>query len=389
MDFFYLYCISNIICGKCLIKNKGNSANHEFYKCLTCNRNLCVLCRSNHSLNHKIIDYDTKNYVCQKHNEPFIKYCKECKKNTCFSCDEEHREHKTIFLGDIMPNIEESKNKLAKIKKEIELFNDKIKDIIKQLNELIDTMNIYYKINNDLFNSYQIQNRSYQILKNIKKINMDNEIFKAVCDINQITNMKDKLSNIIDLYNKINSDKINNKPLPNSTFLRKKDDLKIYIFPSLKFIIKNSLSSINDISECMQISKQINRKILLLLGEVGVGKTTLLNSFINALYEIQFEDNFRYILSDELNNNNGTEYINIYNIDSFKNNPPITIIDTPGFGKGIEFDENINEMIKKLINNYIEHINAICLIFNGSNLKLSSNQQKIINNILKFFGNDL
>ena len=122
-----------------------------------------MLCRSNHSLNHKIIDYDTKNYVCQKHNEPFIKYCKECKKNTCFSCDEEHREHKTIFLGDIMPNIEESKNKLAKIKKEIELFNDKIKDIIKQLNELIDTMNIYYKINNDLFNSYQIQNRSYQI----------------------------------------------------------------------------------------------------------------------------------------------------------------------------------------------------------------------------------
>ena len=228
-----------------------------------------------------------------------------------------------------------------------------------------------------------------KVLKNIKKINMDNEIFKAVCDINQITNIKDKLSNIIDLYNKINSDKINNKPLPNSTFLRKKDDLKIYIFPSLKFIIKNSLSSINDISECMQISKQINRKILLLLGEVGVGKTTLLNSFINALYEIQFEDNFRYILSDELNNNNGTEYINIYNIDSFKNNPPITIIDTPGFGKGIEFDENINEMIKKLINNYIEHINAICLIFNGSNLKLSSNQQKIINNILKFFGNDL
>ena len=63
-----------------------------------------------------------------------------------------------------MPNIEESKNKLAKIKKEIELFNDKIKDIIKQLNELIDTINIYYKINNDLFNSYQIQNRSIKYL---------------------------------------------------------------------------------------------------------------------------------------------------------------------------------------------------------------------------------
>ena len=109
--------MSNIICEKCRIKNKGNEPNNELYKCLTCNKNLCLLCRSNHNLNHNIIKYEQKNYIYQKHNEPFIKYCKECNKNICYSCDEEHGKHNTIFLGDLKLDIEETKNHLLEIKK--------------------------------------------------------------------------------------------------------------------------------------------------------------------------------------------------------------------------------------------------------------------------------
>ena len=61
--------ISNIICDKCQIKNKGNYPNNEFYKCLTCNQNLCLLCKPNHISAHNIIKYDNKNYICHKHNE--------------------------------------------------------------------------------------------------------------------------------------------------------------------------------------------------------------------------------------------------------------------------------------------------------------------------------
>ena len=197
--------ISNIICEKCKIKNKGNSPNHEFYKCLTCNINLCLLCKTNHNQNHNIIKYDHKNYICQKHNEHLIKFCTQCNKNICYSCDEEHENHKTIFLGDLKPNMEEANKQLSEMKKEIDLFNKDIKDIIDRLNKLIETMNIYYEINSDILNRYEKQNRNYQILQNIKDININNKICETLKNINGTINIKDKLQSIIEFYNNINS----------------------------------------------------------------------------------------------------------------------------------------------------------------------------------------
>ena len=84
--------------------------------------NLCFLCKPNHNSNHNIIIYSQKNYICQKHNEPFIKYCTKCNINICFSCDEEHDEHDTIFLGDLKPNMNEAKKILLEMKKEIEVL---------------------------------------------------------------------------------------------------------------------------------------------------------------------------------------------------------------------------------------------------------------------------
>ena len=57
--------ISKIICGNCNIKNKSNTYNNEFYRCNICKSNLCPLCKSNHNNNHKIINYDNKNYICE------------------------------------------------------------------------------------------------------------------------------------------------------------------------------------------------------------------------------------------------------------------------------------------------------------------------------------
>ena len=316
--------ISHIICEKCRIKNKGNSSNYEFYRCLTCKKNLCLLCRANHEMNHKIINYDDKDYLCQKHNEPFIKYCKSCRVNLCFSCDEEHQGHDVQFLGDLKPNIEEKKNYLTELKKEIDIFSNKLKEIIKQLNELIDIMNIYYEINNSLFNDYENQKRNYQLLKSIKYNNFDNEIFKSLRNINEITNIKNKMYNIINLYNNVTSDKVSPKLIENKQNLGIKGEFRTYLFPSLIFTIGKSLNSQSDKSECMQISKQINRKILLLVGEINSGKTTLINSFINAFAGIEIQDSFRYVLNKEYEfgceNKIDTKSILVYNIDSFNNN---------------------------------------------------------------------
>ena len=45
-----------------------------------------------------------------------------------------------------------------------------------KLNEFKEAMNIFYEINNDILNNYEMKNRNYQILENIKLIT-NNEIF--------------------------------------------------------------------------------------------------------------------------------------------------------------------------------------------------------------------
>ena len=136
-----------------------------------------------------------------------------------------------------------------------------------------------------------------------------------------------------------------NEPLRGSQFLRKEGELDIYLYPSTKFIINSSNNSENDKIRCLNMSKENNRKIILVLGQMHSGKTTLLNSFVNALCDIQFHDNFRYVIIDEsLNkpNESKTSNITVYHLDSINcNNQSYTLIDTPGFSPEVKYDEKI------------------------------------------------
>ena len=99
--------LSEIICNECNSQNKAKSFNNKFFTCNTCGINLCPLCKSRHSNDHYIIDYDDKNYHCKKHKDAFILYCNDCKINLCFLCRNEHNNHNIIDLGSILPNKEE------------------------------------------------------------------------------------------------------------------------------------------------------------------------------------------------------------------------------------------------------------------------------------------
>ena len=72
--------ISKIKCEECKENNKSITNNNEFYKCITCKINICPLCKSSHDKSHNIINYEQKDYICQKHNELFTKYCNKCKR---------------------------------------------------------------------------------------------------------------------------------------------------------------------------------------------------------------------------------------------------------------------------------------------------------------------
>ena len=195
--------ISEIICDNCKFKNKGNSQSYEFYKCLTCKKNLCPICRPNHNANHKIILYDQKYYICQKHNEPLISYCKKCKTNICYAC-EEHEKHELIAFKDMKANKEELNKTINEAKELIDFIDPIIKEIINILKEFGDNLTKYDEINNMILNNYEVQRRNYQVLQNLTEIVPKNKIFELLQNMNY--NIQEKICNILTVYNKMNKE---------------------------------------------------------------------------------------------------------------------------------------------------------------------------------------
>ena len=79
------------------------------------------------------------------------------------------------------------------------------------LNNLMENLDIYYNIYENMINNYDKKNRNYPVLQNIIDISDNNKIF--IENINKIINEKDiknRFNNMIDIYNKmtINTDDI-------------------------------------------------------------------------------------------------------------------------------------------------------------------------------------
>ena len=221
---------------KCDICNKIN--NDNFYKCLTCNNNICPLCTSNHCKDHKIINYDDKYYLCKKHNEKYITYCDNCKINLCALC-EPHKSHNKITYSDVLPNKEELFEKKKELKDKIYLINNDIKVLINILNSVMNNINIYYKINEDIIDNYNNnENLNYETIYYLNQFKADDSILNELNKIIECNNIKDKFNNIFNIYTKMNIDEINiiykvtNKEVKlfNESFIKKnKNNCKLII----------------------------------------------------------------------------------------------------------------------------------------------------------------
>jgi len=110
--------LPEIICDDCKNTNINNTSYNKFFLCLSCDKYICLLCKSRHHEIHNIINYEKKNYICKKHNENFHSYCKKCNLNLCMMCESEH-EHKEniIYYGDIFPKKDTIKNQIDELKK--------------------------------------------------------------------------------------------------------------------------------------------------------------------------------------------------------------------------------------------------------------------------------
>ena len=69
---------------------------------------------------------------------------------------------------------------------------------------LAKALDIYYKMQNDMINNYNLREKNYSTLQNLNEISAENEILKTIKNINEIQSLKNKIFNMIDLSDKIN-----------------------------------------------------------------------------------------------------------------------------------------------------------------------------------------
>ena len=167
--------LTKIKCGQCEKCTKGDTFNNEFFYCFDCKKNICPLCKNSHDQKHGLFNYDDKNYNCEKHNEQFIEYCQECEKNLCFLCKNEHINHKNIInLQNMIIPKEELLNKFKITEDIIGEIKKTVDEIKKKLDNFINIIGTLYKINKNFVDNYEVKNRNYEILQNLKEISNNN-----------------------------------------------------------------------------------------------------------------------------------------------------------------------------------------------------------------------
>ncbi|XP_010886414.4 uncharacterized protein LOC105020807 isoform X2 [Esox lucius] len=143
---------------------------------------------------------------------------------------------------------------------------------------------------------------------------------------------------------------------------------------------------------------KVNRTVLL-VGETGAGKTTMINAMVNYIMGVEREDNIWFEITNEGNKcqtESQTSEVIAYDIFGFEGcRVPysLTIIDTPGYGdtRGIQEDRLITERLHDLFRSPkgIDQIDAVGFVVKASTNRLSDRQRYIFDAVLSLFGKDM
>ena len=304
--------LSKIICDFCKEKNKSNE--DEFFNCFLCHKNICSICKKSHDKTHKIVDYEKRNYICDKHYDTFVKYCNQCKQNICMECEIDHKNHNCTYLGDLIPNKGNLLKEIEKFRKKIDEFNKNIKDIINILNNVTENIELYYNLCNDIFNNFKIQNKNYYNLQNINEFsNYINVIINNINKINNENNLNNKINNIINIYNSMTHKNNNNVIKKDKEIINiENNSIKLNNDKNINLDIEKNSKNLEDNKkeiESREYINKINHKFIKepinLKYQLDIIDT---NDFFGCsdLFEVytSYKDNKEYVASKNINNFN-------------------------------------------------------------------------------------
>lgn len=315
--------LNKIICKSCGT-NKNKVYDNKMYMCYTCNSVLCPLCKNNHDKKHAVVNYDFKNFLCERHYESYNSYCSYCKVNLCLRCQKYHQEQNIISFGNIFPEKDELLVKLEETKKVIDVFKKDIKEIIKKLNTVKENIEILYDIYYKMITKFDSRKRNYETFMSINSFNT-NMVFQAVKQINQTNSINNIFNNEVQQPITTNINNLNNNFQAVQQINQTQDtNQKIQSILSMYNQMKKQ-------NNTMMMEQNLNNGIMGMQNNQGLGNPMQMNSNMTQQMMAQQPNSLMMgnngmmvqqginMMQNQNNNNKNKKYIGCKNIQSNMN----------------------------------------------------------------------
>ncbi|XP_005952247.2 uncharacterized protein LOC102290911, partial [Haplochromis burtoni] len=139
-------------------------------------------------------------------------------------------------------------------------------------------------------------------------------------------------------------------------------------------------------------------KIILLVGETGAGKSTLINALFNYSMGVKWEEKiwFQMVEREKSLTESQTSDVIVYEIFDFEDKTlpySVTIIDTPGYGntRGIEHDAITNQKLLKFFQSEdgVHEVHAVGLVLKATDNRMNYQPIYVLDSVMSLFGKDL